>query len=141
LGRRKQNTILTATALPGTLVVMFMILNIFLTFVEAATAVGVLTVLALFLLWTCVSGHGLFVGRPFDFGRHLCSSLHGHDVFAVVCGRSPLVVEVVLELRVGWLISFPFQVLGFARRFTVPSRWIRKLLGKTQSYFYKELEV
>ena len=58
----KMNSMLTATALPGAFVVMFAILNIFLTFIGAATAVSFLTIIALFLLWVCVSAPMVFAG-------------------------------------------------------------------------------
>jgi transmembrane 9 superfamily protein 2/4 len=51
----KLNIILTAVGLPGCLVSVFTVLNIFLSFAGAATAVSFLTMIALFLLWVCVS--------------------------------------------------------------------------------------
>jgi transmembrane 9 superfamily protein 2/4 len=61
----KMNAILTATALPGTLVSIFTVLNIFLSIAGAATAVSFWVLLALFLLWTCVSAPLVFVGSFF----------------------------------------------------------------------------
>lgn len=58
----KLNMILTATALPGFFVILFMILNIWLSFVNAATAVSFFTIVKLFLLWTCVSAPTVFIG-------------------------------------------------------------------------------
>lgn len=58
----KLNTFLTATALPGVFVVMFSILNIFLSIVNAASSVSFLTICVLFLLWICVSAPLVFVG-------------------------------------------------------------------------------
>lgn len=58
----KRNAILTATALPGTLVCMFSVLNIFLRIAGAATAVNFLTILCLFLLWVCVSAPLVLAG-------------------------------------------------------------------------------
>lgn len=58
----KLNVLLTATALPGALVVVFSFLNIFLTAVGAATAVSFWTILVLFLLWVCVAAPLVFVG-------------------------------------------------------------------------------
>merc|ERR1719203_2114494 len=63
----KQNTIITAAAFPGVLVVMFLALDIFLAFAGAATAVSIWTILALFLLWLCVSTPLVFVGSYFGF--------------------------------------------------------------------------
>lgn len=56
------NTILTATWLPGILVGVFTILNFFLSMAGAATAVSVLTLLAIFALWVCVSAPLVLAG-------------------------------------------------------------------------------
>ena len=58
----KQNTVLTAAGLPGVLVGIFMVLNVFLHIAGAATAVSFLVLLALFALWVCVSTPLVFVG-------------------------------------------------------------------------------
>lgn len=58
----KLNTIATATALPGLFVGMFTVLNIFLSFAGAATAVSFLTIIVLFLLWVTISAPMVFVG-------------------------------------------------------------------------------
>jgi transmembrane 9 superfamily member 2/4 len=58
----KQNTLFTAAGLPGVLVGLFMMLNVFLRIAGAATAVSFLTILALFSLWLCVSTPLVFVG-------------------------------------------------------------------------------
>ena len=63
----KQNTILTAAGLPGALVGLFMLLNVFLRFAGAATAVSFLTIIALFSLWLCVSTPLVFVGSFFGY--------------------------------------------------------------------------
>jgi transmembrane 9 superfamily protein 2/4 len=61
----KLNIILTAVGLPGCLVAVFTVLNIFLSFAGAATAVSFLTMIALFLLWVCVSAPLVFIGAFF----------------------------------------------------------------------------
>lgn len=58
----KLNMIATATAVPGVLFSMFTVLNVFLSFAGAATAVPFLTLLFLFVLWVCVSTPLVFVG-------------------------------------------------------------------------------
>jgi transmembrane 9 superfamily member 2/4 len=59
------NMIATATAIPGVLVAIFTVLNIFLSFAGAATAVSFLTLLSLFMMWVCVSTPLVFVGAFF----------------------------------------------------------------------------
>lgn len=63
----KLATVATATALPGVLMIIFTILNVFLSFAGAATAVSFLTLLAVFALWVCVSMPLVFVGSLFGF--------------------------------------------------------------------------
>lgn len=58
----KRNMLFTATALPGSLISIFAVLNIFLHFAGAATAVSFWLLLGLFLLWTCVSAPLVCVG-------------------------------------------------------------------------------
>ena len=61
----KMTTFFTATALPGALVSIFTVLNIFLSMAGAATAVSFWLLLALFLLWVCVSAPLVFIGAFF----------------------------------------------------------------------------
>eukprot|EP00574_Skeletonema_japonicum_P004351 CAMPEP_0201714290 /NCGR_PEP_ID=MMETSP0593-20130828/833_1 /ASSEMBLY_ACC=CAM_ASM_000672 /TAXON_ID=267983 /ORGANISM="Skeletonema japonicum, Strain CCMP2506" /LENGTH=750 /DNA_ID=CAMNT_0048203557 /DNA_START=81 /DNA_END=2333 /DNA_ORIENTATION=- len=63
----KRNTIATALAFPAVIVSMFMVLNIFLRIVGAATAVSFLTVFLIFLLWGCVATPLVFVGSYFGY--------------------------------------------------------------------------
>jgi len=63
----KKCTIVTATAFPGLIVSMFMTLNLFLGFVDAATHVHFVTILLIFLLWVFLSTPLVFVGSYFGF--------------------------------------------------------------------------
>jgi len=63
----KQNTFLTAAGLPGFLISIFTILNIFLHFAGAATAVHFFTLLAILGLWIAISTPMVFVGSFFGF--------------------------------------------------------------------------
>uniref|UniRef100_A0A7S4JCQ3 Transmembrane 9 superfamily member n=1 Tax=Odontella aurita TaxID=265563 RepID=A0A7S4JCQ3_9STRA len=63
----KLNTIMTATAFPGLLVVMFIVLNVFLSMAGAATAVSFWLIIALFLLWVGVCTPLAFAGSYFGF--------------------------------------------------------------------------
>eukprot|EP00538_Stauroneis_constricta_P006395 CAMPEP_0119546238 /NCGR_PEP_ID=MMETSP1352-20130426/742_1 /TAXON_ID=265584 /ORGANISM="Stauroneis constricta, Strain CCMP1120" /LENGTH=718 /DNA_ID=CAMNT_0007590917 /DNA_START=50 /DNA_END=2206 /DNA_ORIENTATION=+ len=63
----KQATVLTAAGLPGVLVSIFMLLNIFLSFARSASAVSFLTLLAIFALWVCVSTPLVFIGSFIGF--------------------------------------------------------------------------
>ena len=63
----KLNTLYTAAGLPGTLVGIFMVLNVFLSIAGAATAVSFVTLILLFGLWLCVSTPLVFVGSFLGF--------------------------------------------------------------------------
>ena len=63
----KRITILTAIAFPGVLVGIFVGLNFFLSYQNAATAVSIWTIVYIFLLWVCVSTPLVFVGSYFGF--------------------------------------------------------------------------
>lgn len=63
----KRCTLATAIAFPGVIVSMFMILNIFLTIVGAATAVNFLTIFLVFFMWGCVATPLVFVGSYFGY--------------------------------------------------------------------------
>lgn len=63
----KVTTIMTATAAPALLMGIFTILNIFLSFAGAATAVSFLTLLSIFALWVCVSAPLVFLGGLFGY--------------------------------------------------------------------------
>jgi len=95
----KLNTMYTAAALPGTLVSIFVVLNIFLSIAGAATAVSFLTILALFALWLCVSGPLVLLGSYFGFRAdklHVPTKIHQ-------------IARIIPELP--WYSQPPFSVL------------------------------
>ncbi|KAL3910474.1 MAG: hypothetical protein SGILL_007674, partial [Bacillariaceae sp.] len=63
----KQNTFLTAAGLPGVLISIFTVLNVFLHIAGAATAVHFFTLVAIFGLWISISTPMVFVGSFFGF--------------------------------------------------------------------------
>mmetsp|Transcript_6752 Transcript_6752/g.16583 ORF Transcript_6752/g.16583 Transcript_6752/m.16583 type:complete len:728 (-) Transcript_6752:169-2352(-) len=63
----KRNTFFTAAALPGVLISIFTVLNIFLHIAGAATAVHFFTLLAILGLWITISTPMVFVGSYFGF--------------------------------------------------------------------------
>jgi transmembrane 9 superfamily protein 2/4 len=58
---------LTAAGLPGVLISIFTVLNVFLHIVGAATAVHFFTLLAILGLWIAISTPMVFVGSFFGF--------------------------------------------------------------------------
>ena len=95
----KLNTLYTAAALPGTLVAIFMVLNIFLSMAGAATAVSFLTIIALFALWLCVSTPLVFIGSFFGLRAEKLT----------VPTKTNQIARIVPTLP--WYSSPPFSVL------------------------------
>jgi transmembrane 9 superfamily protein 2/4 len=69
----KRNTIATATVIPGFVISLFMILDMFLWSAGASTAVSFVTVFVIFLLWVGVSTPLIFVGSYFGFKQEAIS--------------------------------------------------------------------
>lgn len=63
----KLHTLLTATAFPGLVMTLFLLLNICLAFSGASSAVSIWTILLLFVLWVGVASPLVFVGTYFGF--------------------------------------------------------------------------
>ena len=95
----KLNTFLTATALPGVLVGIFTVLNVFLSIAGAATAVSFLLLLFLFFLWVCVSAPLVFFGAFLGLRAEKIS----------VPTKTNSIARVVPELP--WFNSPPFSFL------------------------------
>jgi hypothetical protein len=55
--------------------------------------------------------HGIPAGRVGHIGRHLCAGERRHGLLATVCRRSPLVVEVVRQLRECRRVSIRLRTL------------------------------
>merc|ERR1711957_363997 len=70
----KVNTIYTAAAFPGMMVSLFLMLNIFLTLYGSAMAVSVWTIIAVFLLWTCISTPLVCIGSYIGYKAEVIST-------------------------------------------------------------------
>ncbi len=95
----KINAIYTAAGLPGALLAMFTVVNIFLSFAGAATAVSFSTIIYLLALWLCVLTPQVMVGSFFGFHA---AKLH------VPTKTHPL-TRVIPTLP--WYATAPFSVL------------------------------
>lgn len=63
----KLNTLLTAAFFPGTLMALFLALNVFLALYGSAKTVSFFTIFLAFLLWVCVASPLVFVGSFLGF--------------------------------------------------------------------------
>eukprot|EP00558_Chaetoceros_sp_UNC1202_P008496 CAMPEP_0197240022 /NCGR_PEP_ID=MMETSP1429-20130617/6386_1 /TAXON_ID=49237 /ORGANISM="Chaetoceros sp., Strain UNC1202" /LENGTH=727 /DNA_ID=CAMNT_0042699585 /DNA_START=201 /DNA_END=2384 /DNA_ORIENTATION=- len=65
----KWNTLLTAAFFPGSVMAMFLSLNMFLTFYGSATTVSLFTIICAFFLWVCIASPLVFIGSYLGFRR------------------------------------------------------------------------
>jgi transmembrane 9 superfamily protein 2/4 len=121
----KQNTILTATALPGALVAMFMVLNLFLSFVGAATAVSFLTIVALFALWTCVSAPLVFIGSYFGLRANKVDVPTKTNQIARVVPEVPWHVQPIVTTFLGGILPFGSVCIELA--FIMSALWLHQI--------------
>ena len=133
----KLNTIYTAASFPGTLMALFLTLNIFLTVYGSAKSVRIFTIIAAFFLWFCVSSPLVFIGSYIGFKRNaievptrtnqiarvvptthsflaspLCSFLVGAMPFSTIC------IEVYFLMGAIWLHQYYF-LMGYLLIITI----------------------
>jgi transmembrane 9 superfamily protein 2/4 len=121
----KQTTILTATLLPGLLVVMFSILNIFLSVVGAATAVSFFLILALFLLWTCVSAPLVFLGSFFGLRANKIEVPTKTNQIARVVPDLPWHLHPLVTMMMGGILPFGSVCIELA--FIMSALWLHQI--------------
>lgn len=121
----KQVTLLTAAAFPGLLVAMFLCLDIFLTFAGAATAVSVWTILALFLLWVCVSTPLVFVGSYFGFRADKIEAPTKTNQIARFIPDSPWYAQAPFTFLLGGIL--PFGSVSIELLFIMGALWLHQI--------------
>jgi transmembrane 9 superfamily protein 2/4 len=127
----KRNTVLTATVIPGMILFLFVILNICLSFARASSAVSFGMIVAVFLIWTCISTPlvliGAFVGYKRDVIKvpmktnqiarvvptaHWCFSTNSISLFIGALPLSTVCIEIYYILGAIWLHQF-YYLLGY----------------------------
>jgi len=121
----KRNSVLTATALPGLLTGMFTFLNIFLTFAGAATAVSFLTILVLFLLWTCVSTPLVLLGAFLGLRAKEIEVPTKINQIARVVPPQPLYLHPCCSMVCGGLL--PFGAVCIELAFIMSAMWLHQI--------------
>lgn len=121
----KLNIILTATALPGFLVAMFMILNIWLSFAGAATAVSFFTIVKLFLLWTCVSAPLVFVGGAAGLKAQKIEVPVKTNQIARIVPQVPWHVQPLYTIPMGGILPFGSVCIELA--FIMSALWLHQI--------------
>lgn len=122
----KINTIATATALPGCLVVVFSILNVFLSFVRASTAVSFLTIIVLFLLWVCVSAPLVFLGAVVGLrAEKIEVPTKTNQIARIVPSTTPWHVRVPYTWIMGGILPFGSVCIELA--FIMSALWLHQI--------------
>ncbi|KAL3939891.1 MAG: hypothetical protein SGBAC_005465 [Bacillariaceae sp.] len=121
----KMNTMLTATALPGTFVLLFAFLNIFLSIAGAATAVSFLTILVLFLLWVCVSAPLVFVGAFVGLKMPTIEVAPRTNQISRIIPEAQLVGHPALTMMMGGVLPFGSVCIELA--FIMSAMWLHQI--------------
>ncbi|CAB9517291.1 Transmembrane 9 superfamily [Seminavis robusta] len=121
----KQNAILTAVGLPGCFVGMFMVLNVFLHFAGAATAVSFFTIIKLFLLWVCVSTPLVLVGSFFGLKQEVFEIPTKINQIARVIPPVPLHVDPRVSCWMGGILPFGSVCIELA--FIMSALWLHQI--------------
>jgi transmembrane 9 superfamily member 2/4 len=121
----KINTIYTAVGLPGLLVSMFMVLNVFLSMAGAATAVSVLTIIAIFALWCCVCTPLVFIGAYAGLRAEKIEVPTKTNQIARVVPDLPWHVNPVVTILLGGILPFGSVCIELA--FIMSALWLHQI--------------
>jgi transmembrane 9 superfamily member 2/4 len=121
----KLNIIMTAAGLPGSLVCVFMVLNIWLSFAGAATAVSFLTIIKLFLLWVCVSTPLVFIGGFFGFRAERIEVPTKTNQIARIVPTLPWHVQPQYTIPMGGVLPFGSVCIELA--FIMSALWLHQM--------------
>jgi transmembrane 9 superfamily protein 2/4 len=118
----KMNTIYTAIALPGCLVSVFAVLNIFLLSAGAATSISFATLVSLFALWCCVSAPFVVVGSYLGYRADKIRVPVKTDLIArVVPENLPWHINPRITVMLGGVLPFGSVLSEMA--FVMPTLW------------------
>uniref|UniRef100_A0A7S3DNG9 Transmembrane 9 superfamily member n=1 Tax=Entomoneis paludosa TaxID=265537 RepID=A0A7S3DNG9_9STRA len=121
----KLNVIATAVGLPGSMVCLFTVLNVFLSFAGAATAVSFLTIICLFLLWVCVSAPLVFIGAYFGLKAEKIECPVKTNQIARVVPPLPCYAEPKFTFIMGGLLPFGSVCIELA--FIMSALWLHQI--------------
>ncbi|KAG7366964.1 endomembrane protein 70-domain containing protein [Nitzschia inconspicua] len=121
----KLNSIVTATALPGVFVCMFSILNVFLSMAGAATAVSFWTILALFLMWVCISAPLVFVGAFVGLKASSIDTPTKTNQIARFIPDAPWHMNAIVTMFMGGILPFGSVCIELA--FIMSALWLHQI--------------
>lgn len=121
----KLNSIVTATALPGLFVCLFSLLNIFLSFAGAATAVSFLTIIVLFFLWVCISAPLVFIGAFVGLKQSTIEVPTKTKQIARVVPEAPWHMNGIVTMFMGGILPFGSVCIELA--FIMSALWLHQI--------------
>jgi len=120
----KVNTIYTAAAFPGMMVSLFLMLNIFLSLYGSAMAVSIWTIIAVFLLWTCISTPLVCVG---SYMGYKCDVLYvptrTNQIARVVPKQQVMLGSPITSFIIG---GMPFSTVCIEIYFIMGAIWMHQ---------------
>jgi transmembrane 9 superfamily member 2/4 len=121
----KLNILVTATALPGFFVTLFVILNICLSFAGAATAASFFTIVKLFLLWICISTPTVFIGGALGLKAQKIEVPTKTNQIARVLPNVPWHVRPQYTIPMGGILPFGSVCIELA--FIMSALWLHQM--------------
>lgn len=120
----KMNTLVTATAFPGVLMTMFLILNVFLSVYGSSKTMSFFTIACGFLLWVCVSSPLVFLGSFLGFKRDPISvPTRTNQIARVIPPQHTLLGSTYSSLLIG---ALPFSCAVIEIYFLMCSIWMNQ---------------
>lgn len=120
----KLNTIYTAASFPGTVMILFLTLNIFLTAYGSARSVRVFTIISAFFLWLCVASPLVFVGSFIGFKRDPIEvPTRTNQIARVVPESHPFLSSPLCSFFVG---AMPFSTICIEIYFLMGAIWLHQ---------------
>jgi len=120
----KLNTMYTAGAFPGVMVFIFLLLNIFLTLYGSAMAVSIWTIIAVFLLWTCISTPLVCIGSYIGYKADVISTpTRTNQIARVVPKQQSILGSPVTSFIIG---GMPFSTVCIEVYFIMGAVWMHQ---------------
>jgi len=120
----KINTFYTAAAFPGVLLSMFIMLNIFLALYGSAMAVSIWTIIAIFLLWTCISTPLVCIGSFMGYrGQPIHVPTRTNQIARVIPTQQPMLASPFTSFVIG---GMPFSTVCIEIYFIMGAVWMHQ---------------
>jgi len=120
----KINTFYTAAAFPCVMVVLFLMLNIFLSLYGSAMAVSIWTIIAVFLLWTCIATPLVCLGSFMGFKMQPISvPTRTNQIARVVPTQQMMLATPMTSFAIGVM---PFSTVCIEIYFIMRAVWMHQ---------------